>query len=144
MFVFFSRFVRHWWVVAYLLISPLLISWNNSLMAQTKLFVFSSISPAPFKLSHTNHLSVPLCYRIVQYGVRCKMVAEQYACRFTFLVSFVIEGFNASLAHVCRASPAGLLLMSRPPCESTLSLSLPIILEQSLTSNVPIYTSPDM
>lgn len=46
--------------------------------------------------------------------------------------------------HMCKPSPAGLLLMSRPPCESTLSLSLAIILEQSLTSNVSIYTSLDI
>lgn len=46
--------------------------------------------------------------------------------------------------HTCELSPAGLLLMSWPPCESTLSLSLPIILEPSLTSNVPIYTSLDI
>lgn len=46
--------------------------------------------------------------------------------------------------HTCRPSPAGPLLMSRPPRVSTLSLSLPIILGQSLTSNVFIYTSPDM
>lgn len=46
--------------------------------------------------------------------------------------------------NTCKLGPAGLLLMSKPPCVSTLSLSLPIILEQSLTSNVPIYTSLDI
>lgn len=31
--------------------------------------------------------------------------------------------------HMCKLSPAGLLLILRPPCESTLYLSLPIIPE---------------
>lgn len=28
------------------------------------------------------------------------LMAKQYACKYTFCVPFVIEGFNASLAHV--------------------------------------------
>lgn len=54
--------------------------------------------------------------------------AKHCVYRFTSILSFVIEGFNASLAHV-RAGSCCAVLISRPPCESTLSLSRPIILE---------------
>lgn len=51
---------------------------------------------------------------------------KQSASRFTFILSLrdLMRHW-----HTCRPGPAGLLLMSRPPCESTLSLSLAIILE---------------
>lgn len=71
------------------------------------------------------------------------MVAKQCVYRFTFLLSFVIEGFNASLAHVQAESCWAVANVEAPLWEY-------IIFEPSyysgtvLTSNVPIYTSLDI
>lgn len=71
------------------------------------------------------------------------MMAKECAYRFTFLVSFVIEGFNASLAHVQAESCWAVANVEAPMWEY-------IISEPSyysgtvLTSNVPIYMSPDI
>lgn len=71
------------------------------------------------------------------------VVSAGKLCRFTFILSFVIEGFNASLAHVQTES-----------CWAAANIEAPlweyIISEPSyysgtlLTSNVSIYTSPDI
>lgn len=49
------------------------------------------------------------------------IVAKQYAHRFTFLVSFVIEGFNASLAHVQAGSCWAVANVETPLCEYIIS-----------------------
>lgn len=73
----------------------------------------------------------------------CVTVTKQSAYRFTFILSFVIEGFNASLAHVQAESCWAVANIEAPLWEY-------IISEPSyysgtlLTSNAPIYASPDI
>lgn len=84
----------------------------------------------PMQLTTTNDLNIHLCYRHVY-----SMVSGVWSWQknmptdLSFLYLLSLRDLMRHW-HTCKQSPAGLLLMSRPPCESTLSLSRPIILEQ--------------
>lgn len=76
------------------------------------------------------HLNIPLCYWRVYSMVSGVWWWQNNVP--TDLPFFYLLSLRDLMRHwhTCKPSPAGLLLMSRPPCESTLSLSRPIILEQ--------------
>lgn len=87
--------------------------------------VFLSLSCSMQPLTTTNHLDTLLCYWCVVSGVwwwQNNVPPD--------LPLFCLLSLRDLMRHwhTCKPSPAGLLLISRPPCESTLSLSLLIIL----------------
>lgn len=91
--------------------------------------IFFAISCFRQLLNTTNHLSIPLCYwRVYSMVSGVWLWPNNVPTDLPFFYLLSLRDLMRHW-HTCKPSPAGLLLMSRPPCESTLSLSLPIILE---------------
>lgn len=90
-------------------------------------------------LATTKHVNMLMCY------IQCVLSGggKQCAYRFTFILSFVIEGFNASLAHVQAESCWAVANIEAPLWDYI--ISEPFYYSGTLlTSNVPIYASQDI